>query len=160
MYSQTTKTGENILAVTFTEYILWQAHIFSHLTLMLTSKWIKFQVIIYLICQFMVNYIFILKRIKSNQYPLLNLQIGHCSVSWKKGISAICCHPSSIALNCSFVFPLFEKCIPLSFWKVWKTKNMQEISWIQIYRYILTILSIWHHKLKYIVTVKNPGHMF
>ena len=94
----------------------YDTHTLSHL--MLKSE---LNLIIYIIYHFTVNFIFILQRIKGNQYLLLNLQIGHCSVSWKKGISAICCYPSSIAFDCSFIFPLFEKCISLSFQKeVWR----------------------------------------
>ena len=85
----------------------------------------------------MVNFIFILQRIKGNQYLLLNLQIGHCSVSWKKGISAICCYPSSIAFDCSFIFPLFEKCISLPFWKeVWRIKKKKVVE----FKFLATLL--------------------
>ena len=94
----------------------YDTHTLSHL-----MRKSELNLIIQIIYHFTVNFIFILQRIKGNQYLLLNLQIGHCSVSWKKGISAICCYPSRIAFDCSFIFPLFEKRISLSFQKeVWR----------------------------------------
>lgn len=49
------------------------------------------------------------------EYLLLKLKVGHGSVGWKEGIGTISSYPSSVTFNCSLIFSLFEKSIPLLF---------------------------------------------
>lgn len=71
-------------------------------------------------------------ELQVQEHTLLNFQVGHSSVGWKKRIGAICCYSTCVAFYCYFIFPFFE--IAISLWYLGKRNsvNINNCIFIQV----------------------------